>query len=203
MSTIGPTPLPGTSQAQDVESLHPPPVSLSRKTTYCTHEVSQVGGIKLVKGAAIAVILDLAAFCVLASALSCFTFFASIALGRSFFTSHSQEAHARLPLPDARSEYIVSVPAGGIFLLSLAGLRLIHDAFGWKLPLDDDFRRWLIIGLTLVIIGPACVAASSEILRAHVTKIVVGTVVLHYLIGSLILLGCIMACCAAIYSCIS
>ncbi|KAH8822311.1 hypothetical protein DL96DRAFT_1714648 [Flagelloscypha sp. PMI_526] len=168
MSPAVPTPLVGTVQVHDVESIHPPVVPPSR-----------IG--KLFRRESIAAILDFFGFCVLASGLSCFVFFASIAVGRVIFTSHQQEA----TFPHgAAGEYIVSFLAGGIFILVLAGLRLICDVFGWKLPLKNKLTFGFMLGANLIIVGPLCVAASAEILRTHVANVAVGEVVVHYLIAA-------------------
>ncbi|KAH8826255.1 hypothetical protein DL96DRAFT_1607572 [Flagelloscypha sp. PMI_526] len=120
----------------------------------------------------------------------CLIFFSSVAIGHVLFLHSKKAVH---PKPDGRDEYISSVLASGLFLLIMTGPFFLTDILSSDWDYDDYCGPWTILACSLLILGPACIALSSEILRVtHMVVVTVKEVVLHYTVGYLVILGAVV-----------
>ncbi|KAH8801247.1 hypothetical protein DL96DRAFT_1635703 [Flagelloscypha sp. PMI_526] len=106
-----PTPLAGTVQARDVESIYNPPPAPRRKFQFNNP----------IRSGTVLYVASMGGTCILLVALSCFVFFSFVALGR-LVIAYSGET----PIQTHSGEYAAAVLAGFFFTLFSGGILALY-----------------------------------------------------------------------------
>ncbi|KAH8822201.1 hypothetical protein DL96DRAFT_345230 [Flagelloscypha sp. PMI_526] len=166
------TPLAGTLQEGDVETIYPTPrMNIRNKLR------------NIFKWDRISRVLWFTALGILVAAAPCFLFFSFVALGRFLISLKRGKNPPNHHMPDVKFEYLAAVLAGFLLLLIMGGtIALIIVCC------DTSNDVPIVLGtlsvLSLLFIGPICVVLSTNVLQAKLEeKLLLGDLLLYYFVG--------------------
>ncbi|KAH8797305.1 hypothetical protein DL96DRAFT_998013 [Flagelloscypha sp. PMI_526] len=171
------TPLAGTLQEGDVETIYPKPRLNIRNQLR-----------KIFKWDMISRVLWFTALGILVAAAPSFLFFSFIALGRFLVSLKRGKNPPNHPMPDVKFEYLAAVLAGFLLLLIMGGTIALIIAC-----CDTSHHAPIVLGtlsvLSLLFVGPICVVLSANVLQAKLEgKLLLGDLLLYYFVGFIALI---------------